>query len=227
MPDYSKGKIYKIWSPSTGLTYIGSTTQSLSKRMGQHRISFRQYKKGKYGYTTSFKVLQKEDHRIDLIETCSCSSKEELNKLEGQWIQKTECVNKMIAGRSSAQYRKDNHSVIIQKKREYFKENIDDIRQRAREWYKSNSEKVLTQIKKDICVCECGTKLRRHEIARHRKSQIHQKRMIAKSNGQEYRTKRKTVQCECGCSITEDKLKRHQKSQKHVKLLQRKQEEQQ
>ena len=35
MPDYSKGKVYKI--TAGGLTYIGSTTQTLSKRLAKHR----------------------------------------------------------------------------------------------------------------------------------------------------------------------------------------------
>lgn len=43
MPDYSKGKIYKIWSPSTGLTYIGSTIQTLSNRLSGHRVKHKLY----------------------------------------------------------------------------------------------------------------------------------------------------------------------------------------
>ena len=48
MVNYQEGKIYKIFSYNDDtLTYIGSTTKSLSQRMGQHRIHYRLYKEGK------------------------------------------------------------------------------------------------------------------------------------------------------------------------------------
>lgn len=37
MPDYSKGKIYKLCSNQTDNVYIGSTTQELSFRLSDHK----------------------------------------------------------------------------------------------------------------------------------------------------------------------------------------------
>jgi predicted GIY-YIG superfamily endonuclease len=43
MPDYQKGKIYKLWSPSKNLVYYGSTTQSISQRLADHLKNFKTY----------------------------------------------------------------------------------------------------------------------------------------------------------------------------------------
>jgi len=46
MPDYSKTKIYKIWSHSGDKIYIGSTCKNyLSERMTSHRGQYAQWKK--------------------------------------------------------------------------------------------------------------------------------------------------------------------------------------
>jgi predicted GIY-YIG superfamily endonuclease len=37
MPDYQKGKIYKLWSPQGNEIYIGSTINPLAKRLGHHK----------------------------------------------------------------------------------------------------------------------------------------------------------------------------------------------
>ncbi len=47
MPDYQKGKIYKIVCDETNLTYYGSTVQPLAKRLSQQKEQ-----KNKKRYTT-------------------------------------------------------------------------------------------------------------------------------------------------------------------------------
>jgi hypothetical protein len=37
MPDYSNGKIYKLWSPQGEEIYIGSTVNTLPKRKAEHK----------------------------------------------------------------------------------------------------------------------------------------------------------------------------------------------
>jgi hypothetical protein len=74
MPNYQNGKIYQIWSPQTDQVYIGSTIQSLCKRMVEHRCQ----------HLTSHKILQYDDAKIELIECFPCDNKMELNKREGE-----------------------------------------------------------------------------------------------------------------------------------------------
>ena len=47
MPNYHNSKIYKIWSPSTDMVYIGSTTQSLALRLGGHVSTYKSFLHGK------------------------------------------------------------------------------------------------------------------------------------------------------------------------------------
>ena len=56
MPDYSKGKIYLVRSYKTDEVYVGSTTQTLSRRMSRHRSVYKTFTNGSsVKSTTSFK----------------------------------------------------------------------------------------------------------------------------------------------------------------------------
>ena len=107
MPDYQKGKIYKITSEQLpGKCYIGSTIQTLKKRMCQHTSDYKCYLKGtNKRIKTSFKICCYQDAKINLIEEFPCESKAELEMREGVYIKRymdgaefDEVVNKNIAG---------------------------------------------------------------------------------------------------------------------------------
>ena len=129
---YQHGKIYKIVDVGYKKCYIGSTCESLSQRMARHRQKYKSYLKGRAENTRSFFLFDEfgvDNCKIELIEICCCNSKMELLKQEGQHIRNNECVNKLIAGRSSAEYRKI-----------YENENREQIRLKNQEWYKKNKE---------------------------------------------------------------------------------------
>ena len=84
MPDYYKGKIYKIVCNITGDTYYGSTTQLLKNRMKGHRYSHD---------TNSTSILKRGDYYSEIIEYCSCESKNELDGIEYQYIDFNNCIN--------------------------------------------------------------------------------------------------------------------------------------
>ena len=50
MPDYHKGKIYKILNTIDNEIYVGSTCELLSQRMARHRCSMKK--------TTTFEIIQ-------------------------------------------------------------------------------------------------------------------------------------------------------------------------
>ena len=56
MPDYSKGKIYKLISNHTDDIYIGSTCDLLSKRLYKHKKAFEYYNNGEKNYYSSFEI---------------------------------------------------------------------------------------------------------------------------------------------------------------------------
>jgi len=138
MVNYQKGKIYAIRSYQTDDIYIGSTVDTLSKRMGGHRCNYKQYIAGKkVGNLTSFKILKYNDAYIELLEDYPCNSKGELERKEGEYIRKMDCVNKVIAGRSQEEYR----ALYDDKIKEY--QRNANLKNKARQLAMNQSIKLL------------------------------------------------------------------------------------
>jgi hypothetical protein len=86
MPDYNLGKIYSIRSISRPeLIYVGSTTQTLSRRMSIH--------KSNNNTCSSKKIILIGDAYIELIENFSCRDVYELKARENHHMRLNICVN--------------------------------------------------------------------------------------------------------------------------------------
>ena len=83
--------IYKLECHTTGLIYIGKTTQKIYDRKGKHMWDYRNRK----GVVTAHKVIENDNWDIYEIERVDDKSK--LNQREQHWIDNTECVNKCNA----------------------------------------------------------------------------------------------------------------------------------
>ena len=139
MVNYQDGKIYKIFSyDNETLIYIGSTTKSLSQRMGQHRIHYRLYKEGQKDKISSCDVFDRHGVAycyIELLETFACQNRDELNRREGHHIRTNICVNKNVAGRTATEYYVEtknnktefNKELTILKKAVSKEETIKDV----------------------------------------------------------------------------------------------------
>lgn len=193
MPDYSKGKIYRLVCNVTGLEYIGHTTQPLSVRKGKHVVDFKRWKEGKQHYISSVKVMEHGDFDIFLIEDCPCDNVEQLRARERHWIESTEGrVNRYIPSRTKAehsiQYRAENKERIAERKRAYFQENKECIYEKRRQLCLDNKERVaeymrdyrqrnkerISQRRKAPVQCECGSVIQYCMIARHEQTKKHQ-----------------------------------------------------
>ena len=200
MPDYSQGKIYAIRSYITDDVYYGSTTNSLSKRIYEHKRCYKKWLITKKNYCSSFKIIEKDiDAYIELVENYSCNNKNELHKKEGEIIRANVCVNKRIDGRTKKEYRQDNKEVISQYQKQYREDNKEQIKQYRqdnkevilelhKQYRENNKEKVKEQYKqhyqnnKEIILeqakvkytCECGSTLRISDKLRHEKTKKHQ-----------------------------------------------------
>jgi hypothetical protein len=86
-----EGKIYRI--TGGGMTYYGSTTRELKARFNEHRTKFSAYKKGKGNFVSSFKVLEHDDAKIELVEDVLYNKKYELALREKFFISNYDCVN--------------------------------------------------------------------------------------------------------------------------------------
>ena len=103
MPDYSKGQIYKIVDLGFNSCYVGSTIETLPQRMTKHRNCYKRYLEDRMNYLYVFKLFEEygvENCKIYWIEDCPCNTKKELEAREGYWIEKMDCVNKRMEGRT-------------------------------------------------------------------------------------------------------------------------------
>ncbi len=148
MPDYSKGKIYKIVCNTTGLVYIGSTCEpTLARRLAGHRGKYNAFLKEKeYQYeNSSFCVLKNNNYTIVLIEECSCLSKDILLARERYFIDTIDCVNKFIPTRTSKEYKVDNKDTISVKKKEYYDDNKKNALEYQTQYNTENYDYIKTK----------------------------------------------------------------------------------
>ena len=90
MPNYQNSKVYSIRSLSRPeLIYVGSTTQTLSKRMGEHRST--------NSNCVSKEIINIGDAYIELIENYPCVDKNQLLARENRYMRGIDCLNKRSA----------------------------------------------------------------------------------------------------------------------------------
>ena len=166
MPNFQKGKIYKLWSPQGAEeeTYFGSTTDELHKRKSQHKSS---HKRNKNICASNILFVKYDDVRIELVEDYPCDSKAELLKKEGEYIRNNKCLNKNIPDRTIKEYREDNIESIKDYQKAYYKDNKESIKdyqkayhkdylqeytekrsEQKKQYYRDNQERIRETVRK-------------------------------------------------------------------------------
>jgi len=102
MPNYQKGKIYKIVCNETNQVFIGCTIQNSVAHGVAHEV--RQYQRFYMGQRQSkrfsYPIIERGDYTGTLLCNFPCNSRDELVSCENEWIQKykndgdCECVNR-------------------------------------------------------------------------------------------------------------------------------------
>jgi len=179
MPDYKNGKIYRLVCNVTGLTYIGSTCQTLAQRLCNHRADYKRCMKNPARHkVSSFNVVAGGDYNIILLEKVVCESKDELERKERYYIETIECVNKCIPGRSKAEYDKEYHQANkearLKKDREYHQANRDARNEYARKYNEEHREEIAQKAALKVN-CGCGTVHRYDSTSGHLKTNKHKK----------------------------------------------------
>jgi len=189
MPDFQNAKIYQIWTPGRPdlLPYIGSTTQTLAKRIGGHRRSYKRKQNGKGDDRASFIHIAEEGHRIELIREFPCENRQELLREEGREMRSRECCNKRIAGRTRAEYREEHKDAAA----EWRDENREDLRAKARAFYALHRDRMnagnrayrnkhkdaISARAREKITCPCGSSISRGSKAKHQRSAKHLKKL--------------------------------------------------
>jgi hypothetical protein len=145
MPDYKKGKIYKIINNNNDKVYYGSTTQLLCHRLSGHISQRNKYNVGTIKFKMSSYDILDGNHKIILVENYSCNNKEELLKRERYYIEKNECVNKTIPIRTEEEKKEINR----QQKNKYHEQNKEQINKRKKEYYQKNKKQISARHKKN------------------------------------------------------------------------------
>ena len=153
MPDYSKGKVYRILQDHDKTVYIGSTTQPLSARMAQHRKNIKHLPHFKL-YTLM--AAAGVDHfSIELVADFPCERSEQLRAEEGRHIRLNKTVeegaNQVMPGRtqkeSDAIYKAANAEAIATQKKTYYVANKQDIDERNKAYAAANRDAVAARRK--------------------------------------------------------------------------------
>ena len=168
MPDYSRGKIYKITCLETDEVYYGSTTHSLNDRISGHRYDAR----NDINITSSI-IINRNNYQEEFVEKYTCNSKEELETRERWWIENNVCVNKHIPHRTQKEYYEDNKEKFKQYSAEYREDNRDKLNEYIKQYRKANKEE-LSEKQNEKFTCECGVIYARRNKIRHIKSKKHQ-----------------------------------------------------
>lgn len=175
MPNYANGKIYTIRFNNSNDIYIGSTTQSLAVRFGEHK---------KDKTSLSYLIINKyngdwSNCYYELYENYICNNREELNKKEGEIIRlfrnnnNYNCINNKLAGRTSKEHYIECKDTILERFKLYYIDNKDILKKNHKEYYEDNKE-ILLEKYKEKYICDCGSCLRIKDKARHEKTKKHQ-----------------------------------------------------
>jgi hypothetical protein len=201
MPDYQKGKIYKLYSVSNKeLVYYGSTIQTLVSRLSGH---IRDSKRKNY---SSKLIIDAGDYKIELVEYYPCINKQQLLKREGEYIKNNICINKLIAGRTKNEWIEDNKEKLAQYKKNWHENNKEQIAEQRKEYYEKNKEHIAEK--------------RKEKYQENKEEILKKNKEYYENNKEEIAEQRKEkVTCDCGCIIRKEKLSEHKKTNKHLQLI--------
>ncbi len=127
MPNFENAKIYKIIG--NGLTYIGSTTESIKKRLNRHLNYIKESR-----YCSSSKVLSDNNYKIELIENFPCENNSQLTEREYYWFSTIDNCNDISPKQQN-----------INKYKKYVKDNTKAYNSAliaTKKWRELNKDKI-------------------------------------------------------------------------------------
>jgi hypothetical protein len=89
---------------------------------------------------------------------------------------KYRAINKDKLAEKDKQYKLAHKDEITKKRKEYYKKNINEILKKRKEHHKKNynlKKNEISEKRKEKITCECGSEIRKSDIAQHRKTKKH------------------------------------------------------
>ena len=207
MPNYANTQLYELIEhdeEGNAHVYRGHTTQPLHKRLAKHRVDFKEWKKGKYNYVSSFEVLKHGPARIELVRVVCCFNKKEANREEGKFIRELPtCVNIRKNYENEAEWRKENKEKIYAKHKAYNHANKETIKAKAKEYYNGNKDTIKAKQAEYHHANKETRNAKANEYYNGNKDTI-----LAKAS--------EKLTCECGAVISRCHMSLHRKTWKHI-----------
>ena len=157
--DYSNCTIYKIVckDPKIKDIYIGSTI-NFTKRMSEHKCRCHNPNCNAYNHY-KYKFIRENggwsNFDMVIIREVNCNSRQELEVIERECIEEFNAtLNKQIPSRTPEEIQEYHHH------------------------YREKNREIINQKSKQMIECECGCIQNIANLARHKKSEKHKKKMI-------------------------------------------------
>ena len=174
--DYSRTIIYKLCCKDPSITdiYVGHTTDVI-RRKRQHKYCCNTENK-KYNFYVYQFIRDNggwDNFDMIVIEELSCENKYQAEQRERYWLEELKAtLNKQVPTRTIQEYREEYREQKQEYNKEYYETNKEQILEQQKEYKEQNKETINEKAKEKI-VCECGSNVRKSDLARHRKSQKH------------------------------------------------------
>jgi hypothetical protein len=216
-----KGKVYVIYSESSGLAYYGSTIQTLEERFSGHESAKRCFEKGTHHYCYSFKVLDCGDAKIELMKEIEYDFDYELKDMEALYIKNYPCVNHNIPNRTMAEWYQDNREAVSKQHKQHYFDNQEAILKQKKQYYSDNQEAISKKNKQHYSDNqEAILKKMKQYYYDNQEARLKQANQYNQNNREEINKKAKEKHtCQCGSIYRRADKSRHLKSNKHQQLL--------
>ena len=212
-PRYKRGKVYCVRCRyDDDLCYVGSTIQTLAKRMAAHR-------KDKLCSLYKYVNDDWDNWFIELYEYYPCNNKPELDKREGQITRQIGNINKSIAGRTKKEYYYDNRDKCLEQRKQYREDNLDKILEYQKEYRQDNREKLLEKAKQYHQVNRekiLEDKKQYHRDNREKRLEYNKQRYEDNREKLLEQAKQKITCDRCGSIVNKYIITRHKKTQKCI-----------
>ena len=188
--DYNNAKIYKLCSDVDDCFYIGSTCNSLAKRLSHHKYDAS--RRAEIKVYKHFNRIGLGEMKIILIEKCDVNDKDELLRVEDRHIKDNiknpNCLNSWRAKRSFAEWKEEERDAYLERKRKFYQRHKDEILEKhkeyreknrdsmvdyLKEYYAQNKESLLEKQRQKIQCPICQCEVRRYAFKRHERTPKH------------------------------------------------------
>jgi exonuclease VII large subunit len=180
--------------------------------MVEHRSAYRKWLADNSStYYTSFEILQHGDAYIELLEACPSESHEELHRREGELIREHDCVNKVIPGRTSQEYYRDNTERLKQYRldnaehtKQYYQDNAEHLKQYGKQYRQDNAERIKQRNKQNY---RDNVELLKQRMKKYQRDNVERIKQL----------KCKKIMCSyCDYTLNYGNKSRHIKSTNHI-----------